>query len=162
MFFKKLIGKKPDFVNLNVIPKTTEEYISVTYGCEKFIDSFRFLSSVLDSLVKTLNEDDCKILKKEFPNNWQLLNKKLAYPYEYFKNLEGYDKKICNLTKQDYFIKIKNDYPDDIEIGRSIKIIQTFNIKNGKELTQLYLKSDVVFLADVFEKFIKYLLKNLE
>ena len=82
MFFKKLIGKKPDFVNLNVIPKTTEEYISVTYGCEKFIDSFRFLSSVLDSLVKTLNEDDCKILKKEFPNNWQLLNKKLAYPYE--------------------------------------------------------------------------------
>ena len=32
----------------------------------------------LDCLVKTLNEDDFKILKKEFPKNWELLNKKLS------------------------------------------------------------------------------------
>ena len=49
------------------------------------------------------------------------------------------------------------DYPDDEEIERTNKIIQTFNIKNGQELTQLYLKSDVILLADVFEKFIKVL-----
>ena len=68
LFFKTLIDKKPDNIKLNVIPKTNEEYISVTYGCLRFIDSFRFLSSGLDSLVKTLNEDDFKILKKEFPD----------------------------------------------------------------------------------------------
>ena len=50
---------------------------------------------------------------------------------------------------------MKNDYPDDEEIERTSKIIQTFNIKNGEELTQLYLKSDVILLADIFEKFIK-------
>ena len=40
LFFKKLIDRKPDNINLNVIPKTNEEYISVTYGCIRFIDSY--------------------------------------------------------------------------------------------------------------------------
>ena len=52
--------------------------------------------------------------------------------------------------------------PDDEEIERTNKIIQTFNIKNGKELTQLYLKSDVILLADVFEKFIKVSYEQFE
>ena len=155
LFFKTLIDRKPDYINLSVIPKTNEEYIiSINYGCLRFIDSYRFLQDSLDNLVKTLNEDDFKILKKEFPDNYELLNKKLAYPYEYFKNLEDYNKDISNLTKQDYFSKLKNDYPCSKEIERTNKIIQTFNITNGEELTQLYLKSDVFLLADVFEKFI--------
>ena len=37
-----------------MIPKTNEEHISVSYGCIRFIDSYRFLSSGLDSLVRTL------------------------------------------------------------------------------------------------------------
>ena len=34
-------------------------------------------------------------------------------------------------------------------------IFKRFNIKNGEDLTQLYLKSDVLLLTCVFEKFIK-------
>ena len=43
-----------DKVKFDIISKTSVEYISVTYGCIRFIDSYRFLSSSLDSLVKTL------------------------------------------------------------------------------------------------------------
>ena len=100
LFFKTLIDKKPDNVNLNVIRKRNEEYISVTYGCLRFIDIYRLLPSKFDNLVQTLNEDDFIILKTEFPYNWQLLNKKLVYPYEYFNNLEDYGKDISNLTKK--------------------------------------------------------------
>ena len=41
-----------------------KKYISVTCGCIRSIDSYSFLSSSLDSLVKPLDNDDFKILKK--------------------------------------------------------------------------------------------------
>ena len=56
MFFRKLIDMKNDKIKFNIVPKTNEEYISVSYGCIKFIDSYRFLSSSLDSLVKNLKD----------------------------------------------------------------------------------------------------------
>ena len=155
MFFKKLVDKKKDKVDFDIIPKTNEEYISVTYGCIRFIDSYRFLSSGLDSLVKNLDEDDFKILKKEFPDKWQYLNKKLAYPYEYFNSIDDYKKPVHNLENKYFFSKLKNKCPDDKEIDKTREIIKKFNIKNGKELTELYLKSDVILLADVFENFIE-------
>ena len=76
LFFKKLIDKKPDNVNLNVIPKTNEEYISVSYGCIRFIDSYRFLQSGLDGLVKTLNEEleinSLPLLKEKYIDNYYI------------------------------------------------------------------------------------------
>ena len=109
----------------------------------------------MDKLVKNLDEDDFKILKKEFPEKWQYLNKKLAYPYEYFNSIDDYKKPVDNLKKEDFFGKLKNDYPADEEIERTKEIIKLFNIKDGGELTKLYCKSDVILLADVFEKFVK-------
>ena len=212
MFFKKLVDKKKDRVDFEIIPKTNEEYISVTYGCIRFIDSYRFLSSGLDALVKTLvdnsnktlgdikeeivdndyilkivtdigeynrtikdlkkdypekiknleealldymGENDRKILKTGFPDKWRYLTKKLAYPYEYFNSIEDYHKPVNNLKKEHFFSKLKNGYPDDKEIDRTMDIINKFNIKNGEELTEIYLESDVLLLACIFEKFIK-------
>ena len=102
-----------------------------------------------------MHEDDFKTLKKEFPDKWQYLNKKLAYPYEFFKNIDDYKKPVNNLKKEDFFSKLKNDYPDDEEIERTKEIIKLFNIKDGEELTKLYCKSDVILLADIFEKIVK-------
>ena len=155
MFFKRLVDLKKDKVKFKITPKTNEEYIAVKYGCIRFIDSYRFLSESLDKLVKNLDEDDFKILKKEFPDKWQYLNKKLAYPYENFNSIDDYKKPVDILIKEDFFSKLKNDYPDDDEIQRTKEIIKLFNIKDGGELTKLYWKSDVILLADVFEKFVK-------
>ena len=155
MFFKRLVDLKKDKVKFKIIPKTNKEYISVKYGCIRFIDCYRFLSESLDKLVKNLDEDDFKILKKEFPDKWQYLNKKLAYPYEYFNNINDYKKSVDNLKKEDFFSKLKNDYPDNEEIERTKEITELFNIKDGEQLTKLYCKCDVILLADVFEKFVK-------
>ena len=155
MFFKRLIDLKEDKVNFKIIPKTNEEYNIVEYGCIRFIDSYRFLSESLDKLVKNLDGDDFKILKKEFPEKWQYLKKKLAYPNEYFNSIDDYKKPVDNLKKEDFFSELKNDYLDDGEIERTKEIIKLFNIKDGEELTKLYCKGDVILLADVFEKFVK-------
>ena len=74
MFFKRLVDLKNDKIKFKIIPKTNEEYISVTHSCIRFIDSYRFLSENLDNLVKNLDEDVFKILKKDFPDKWQYLN----------------------------------------------------------------------------------------
>ena len=77
LFFENLVDKKNDKVEFDNIPRTNEEYISVTYGCIKFIDSYRFLSSSLDSLVKTLFDSSHKTmedLKEENVDNTEILN----------------------------------------------------------------------------------------
>ena len=228
--FKKMVDKKNDKVKLDIIPKTNEEYVSVTFGCIRFIDSNRFLSSGLDSLVKTLvdnsnktlknlkkeivgsdeimnivnkieenypgeiedleeddrtiknfkkyhpkeienleeallnyiGENDLKILKTGFPDMWNYLTKKLAYPYEFFNSIEDYQKPVDNLKKEDFFTKLKFFCSDDEEIERTMDIIDKFNIKNGEELTEIYLKSDVFLLTCVFEKIIKVSFNEFE
>ena len=87
-----------------------------------------------------------------------LLKTKLAYPYEVFKSLEDYKKPIDELLKsgkEACFNKVKNKRPDQEEIDRTNETIKLFNIKNGREFTELYNKADVILLADIFEKFIE-------
>ena len=72
IFCEKLVDKKNDKVKFDIIPKTNEEYSSVTYGCIRFFDSYRFLSSSLDSLRKTLDNNNQKTLtnvEKEIVDN---------------------------------------------------------------------------------------------
>ena len=62
MSFKRLVDKENDKVKFFIIPKTNEEYISVPYGCIRIFDSYRFLFSSLDKLVKMLVDSNHKKL----------------------------------------------------------------------------------------------------
>ena len=45
-------------------------------------------------------------------------------------------KPVDHLKKEDFFSKLKNDYPDDSDIERTREIIKLFNIKIGEQLTK--------------------------
>ena len=101
LFFKKLVDKKNDKLKFDKIPKTSEEYISVTYGCIRFIDSYRLLSINLDSLVRTLVDNNHKTLenlKKEIVDNDEMLTD------------------LNEIGEEDRPIEdLKKDYPNEIE-----------------------------------------------
>ena len=105
-------------------------------------------------------ENDLKLLKTEVPDKWKYLTKTLAYPFEYFNSFDDYQKSVDNLKKKNFFSELKNDYLDDKEIERTIEITKRFINKNGEKLTQIYLKSDVLLLTCVFEKFVKVSVKE--
>ena len=84
-------------LKINVIPNGLEKYMSSSIHNElSFIDSFQFLSSSLDSLVKNLNKDDFKYLSEEFDNNnvLDLVKQKRYYPYENISNSEKFKEEI--------------------------------------------------------------------
>ena len=57
-------------LKINVIPNGLEKYMIFSINNKlSFIETFQFLSSSLDSLVKHLSKDDFKYLSPEFDNN---------------------------------------------------------------------------------------------
>ena len=65
LFFKKSVDRKSHKVNFDILPKTNEECISVTYAYFRITDTYRFSSSSLGDLVETLDDDNFEILKKK-------------------------------------------------------------------------------------------------
>ena len=79
-------------LKISVLPNGLEKYISFTINnMLSFNGSFRFLSFLLNSLVRNLNKDDFKYLSQEFDNNvLDLVKQRGFYPYEYIINFEKF------------------------------------------------------------------------
>ena len=147
---------KEDIVDNDEIMKIIDEIVED----DKIIKNLKKdypdkIKSLEEALLNYNGENDPKILKTGFPDKWRYLTKKLAYPYDFFNSIEDYQKPVNNLKEEDFYSKLKNGYPDDREIERTKETFKLFIIKNGEELTEIILRSDVLLLACVFEKFIK-------
>ena len=80
-----------------------------------------------------IGENHPKLLKTEFPEKWKISTEKLAYPYEFFKCADDYQKPVDDLKKEDFFSKLKIGYPGDKELESRKEIIKLFNIKKCEE-----------------------------
>ena len=96
-------------------------------------------------------------MKRKFLDYWEKITKTLAYPYEYFINIEDYEKSIIELQKlgeSAYYIMLNDNYPVWSEIDRTNEI-KIFKMRNAREITELYNKADVSKLTDIYGKFLK-------
>ena len=175
LFIKQLSGLKGE---LNCIPSTEEKYISfskkikvdeykskrtgemVTLNFEiRFIDSFKFLQTSLANLVGNLQPDDFYNTKKIFKENVGLLTRKGVYPYDYVSSIEKLSETQL-LPKDQFYSKLNDEDITDEDYQHALNVWNTFKCKTIKDYHDLYLKSDVLLLADVFENFRKTCLKH--
>lgn len=149
-----------------VLPLTKEKYVSFTQYIPfddkkrflqlRFIDSFKFLASSLDNLSSILDNSNKNILRENFQNltntQFQLLTQKGVFPYEYLDTYSKLDETA--LPSRDLFYSSINNETVSIEnYNHAHYVWQNFNIQNLGEYSDLYMKTDILLLADIFENF---------
>ena len=98
-------------------------------------------------------------MSQEFDNNVLDLDKRKGfYPYEYLTDFEKFKEELPNKEK---FYSSSNDRKiTDKEYEHVINVWKKTEMKTMKGYHDLYLKCDVLLLADVFEIFRNNSLKN--
>ncbi|XP_053595337.1 uncharacterized protein LOC128667793 [Microplitis demolitor] len=146
--------------DVTLLPINKEKYISFTKSIEntsvtlRFIDSFRFMASSLEKLASYLGDDEKLITKIQYPDpdELKLVTRKGIFPYEYISSIDKLDDK--QLPDQvSFFSKLTNESVSDEDYFFVQLVWNKFNIKTLGEYSDLYLKADVLLLADVFESF---------
>ena len=142
-------------MNINAIPNNMEKYMAFMLGNHlTFIDSFQFMSSSLEKLVSNLPKESLKYTSKKFKGEkLDLMAQKGVYPYDYMDSFDKFDEKLP--TKEDFYSILNNQHISDDEYKHAQTVWSTFSLKNMGEYHNLYLKSDILLLADVFENFRK-------
>src|SRR5437868_6787119 len=110
------------------------------------------MESSLNDLVKNLEPNQFRILQKVFPEKWTHLLRKGVFPYVWLNNPARFDE--INLPPKDsFFSEISNEHITDEDYEYAKKIWNLFEMNNFGEYHDLYLKTDVILLADVYENF---------
>lgn len=183
---KKLADTKGD---VNCIPRNEEKYITFTkmvlvdtidkgdesvniYSNLKFIDTINFMQTSLEKLVENMDRSDFRHTSKYFAGDeLDLMLRKGIYPYEY---IDGFNKlRETELPPKESFgstlgsgeiigsgDEMKPTEITDTDYAHAQKVYEKFGCKDLADYTELYCKSDVLLLADVWEAFVNVCLKK--
>ena len=153
---------------ISVIAQNSEKFVTFTVDNLEFKDSFSFLSSSLDKLVKLTKYEDAEkrmnwasgftFSKKSIyvndDNDLDLLTDKGVYPYDYFTDFTKFnDSELPKI--EDFYSKLTEEGIKQSEYDRANRIWEHFKIQNLGQYHDLYLQTDVLLLTDVFENFRK-------
>ena len=143
-------------MNINCIPNNMEKYLAFLLGNHLvFLDSFQFMSSSLDNLIKNLPDEAFKYTKQEFKKEqFNLVKQKGIYPYDHMDSFDRFNETKLPV-QQDFYSILNNEHISDEQYKHAQNVWDTFNLKTMGDYHDLYLKSDILLLADVFENFRK-------
>ena len=150
-------------MDINCIPNNMEKYMAFMLGKNLlFLDSFQFMSSSLDNLTKNLPDDAFIFTQQEFSGEQlNLMKQKGTYPYDYMDSFQKFNNTQLPI-KKDFFSILYNQHITHEQYNHAQTVWNTFDLKTMGDYHDLYLKSDTLLLADIFENFRKTCLQYYE
>ena len=144
---------------ISAIASNTEKFMSFTIDCFKFVDSMQFLNCSLDSLASNLSKDDpaktkFAHTKRHFDDSekFELVTRKGVFPYEYMSGPAKFAETELPPIEA-FYSKLSDENITEIQYAHAKTVWGKFNMCNMQNYHDLYLKTDVLLLADVFEAF---------
>ena len=164
---------------MGVIAKNVEDYISFSIKVEvdkyvdkegnerpreielRFIDSFKFMSSSLDLLVNNLAKGGHKFwgFKEYSDKQHELLIRKGIHPYKYMDSWNRFNETRLP-SKDKFYSNLYMSGVGDCEYEHARNVWREFRIRNMGEYQDLYLKTDTILLANIFESFRSVCMEN--
>ena len=165
VFFHNLAGYDAHFIlqhagtfkrKMSCLAKTTEKMVSFSIGCCVFKDSMQFLVGSLAKLVETIAPSDFTVHDAAFASTdaelRALLRQKGVMPYDWLDSFEKLDER--SLPPRESFTSSLTKTECSLEdYTRAQRVWTLARCVTMHDYVALYLKTDVVLLADVFETF---------
>ncbi|KAL4152905.1 hypothetical protein QTP88_000738 [Uroleucon formosanum] len=150
-FFYNLTNDDAHFI----VTELTEKCISSSFTI-RFVDTCRFMPSKLSTLAKNLLTKDFSKFRetaKYFDDgDMPFVTRKGVYPYEYTDGCDKLD--VTSLPpKEDFYSTLKEKGVKDTHYDHAMEVWRRFECQTLGDYSDLYLKVDVLLLADVFENF---------
>ena len=139
---------------LDYIKTKTEKLILECYNCKQ-----RYRKTINKELIKRFAST------YSFCNNnlnkFILLLRKGVYPYEYVDNWQRFKETLLT-SKESFYSNLNMENIEDIDYRHGNNVFNKYKLKNLGDYHDLYVQSDTLLLADVFENFRNTCLKVYE
>ena len=146
--------------------------------CNKWESNLCFVNTMNETLTfecvdckKEYKKDMNNKLKERFSNVYEFccydINKfitilrKGVYPYEYMDEWNKFDEKELPV-KESFYSNLMMEDISDTDYAHANNVFKKFDITNLGQYHDLYVRSDTLLLADVFENFRNACMKNYE
>ena len=133
---------------LDYIKIKNEKLILKCFNCKTYYEK-DFNKELIERFASTRMNFAIKTLIDLF---WLL--RKGVYPYEYMDNWERFEETLLP-SKESFYSNLNMENIDDIDYRHGNNVFKRFNLINLGEYHDLYVQSDTLLLADVFENFLR-------
>ncbi|GBC44997.2 uncharacterized protein LOC114537920 [Rhizophagus irregularis DAOM 181602=DAOM 197198] len=144
--------------DIDPIPYNMEKYMAFKLGSLRFIDSLQFMKSSLDKLASNLGAEKCRAQECSNPQHlWRI--DAGVYPYEYMDDWKKFEKTSLP-PKGAFYSKLNETHISDKEYEYAQYVWEKAGCKTMQDYHDIYLKTDVLLLADIFQNFREMALKK--